>query len=63
MPPITELPAAARLLPVDLPTPLEPSIIAPGAFGSITEFLRLTWSRFVPTSAISPTDGSALELL
>jgi hypothetical protein len=62
MPPITLLPAAAKL---DFP---DPSImLAP--LGSITEFLRAASFLVVlgpvlePISDISPTLGSALELL
>ena len=61
MPPITELPAAARLLPVVFPL----SIMLLDPFGSITEFFRV--ASFLPVepdiSAISPTLGSALEFL
>lgn len=64
MPPMTLLPAAARLLPVVLP---EGSIIPEELPGSITEFFRVV-SFFAGTaplllfiSDISPTLGSALE--
>ena len=69
MPPITLLPAAARLLPVVFPVPPEPSIIAAEPLGSKTEFLRL-WSFLDAApppvlfiSEISPTLGNALEFL
>lgn len=65
MPPITLLPAAARLLPVVLPGA---SIIPPDELpGSMTEFLRVVsfLAATVPLllfiSEISPTLGNALE--
>ena len=68
MPPITLLPAAAKLLPVVLP---EFSImLALEPLGSMTEFLRCASFLEPPAppvelfiSDISPTLGSALEFL